>query len=148
MEAPNPFNQSQHLEANESLKFEGGFWDDESVKRNASAYDDDNTYQVINDNNNAYDDNDNNNNNNNNDKEQKTNAITSLFNNMKSKLNNDDQNGNNNNNNNNNNDGAYDGAYGDDSWINDEPTKPSKSEGVSSNLLSTNQVTMVCEYAV
>mmetsp|Transcript_55207 Transcript_55207/g.49700 ORF Transcript_55207/g.49700 Transcript_55207/m.49700 type:complete len:370 (-) Transcript_55207:1294-2403(-) len=134
LEAPNPFNQHQ-LESGDSLKFEGGFWDEpQAQQRNGSAYDEDNNnaYGSSN-NNNAYDEES--------DKQNKPNAITNLFNNMKEKLKTD-------NNDNDNDNGAYDGddgAYGDDSWIVDEASKPSKSEGKSSNLLTTNQISMTHE---
>eukprot|EP01083_Nonionella_stella_P193103 713504_1 len=135
LEAPNPFNQAQ-LQSNDSLNFESNFWKEEAQ----GAYDD--TNYPNNNKGNAYDD----------DvqqrveQEHKPNAITSLFNNMKQKLNenvnkptetktnqsSDTSNGVYGDNN------AYGVPYDDEV----EPTKPSKKEDKSANLLSTNQVAM------
>ena len=143
MEAPNPFNQNNYQEpSQESLKFEGGFWNENN---SSNAYDDNNDYASI-DSPNAYDDDN---------KPQKSNPISTLFNNMKAKI----DSKNTNINNHDTSEQQYN-AYS-EPYEAVEPNKPSESNSKSSNLLSTNQIAMVyttnkmhssyhlhCEYAI
>ena len=133
MEAPNPFNQQQLQEndpANESLGFGGNFWKEESN----GAYDDDNAYQAIGDEEDNSKDKQN---------KSKSNPISNLFNNVKSKLSDNDKSSKPATN-------HFDGKAYDNEWIEEEEeiSKPSQNEGPNSNLLTTNQIGMVCEYAI
>eukprot|EP01083_Nonionella_stella_P073132 197515_1 len=135
LEAPNPFNQTQ-LQESDSLNFKSDFWKEVPVP-SSGAYDDPQDQQITT-HYTAYDDslpteaN----------TDTKPNAISKLFNNMKSKLQDKPQ---------------HNSAYDDNAYTNDlasdepyeaqpaEPTKPSIADSKSSNLLTTNQITMTHE---